>query len=248
MLAEDAGLAVVDGEDHDGGEAAKEPTAVQEPVDVDTEETEEPPGATAGNLPPAAVVVIVIATLAGFASTIGFGWFYIVNHGETSEGEDWTQISALIDKVDNLVLFLLGAIFGVAVQQRQTAAARAAAKKNQTEARKHHKTAVTNQQKAATNKKAALEQNGRANRAVRYVTAASRQVKDFERDPDIAFADVSRALHAQGDVARGTVHIVADGGDHYLLPRQSVSETAPRLEGLARQLEDAADELRQGSI
>ena len=111
-------------------------TQVEEPAEVTEPEIEQIPTAVAGNLSPSAVAAVVIMTMVGFAATIVAGWWYVVKSAEGSEGEDWTQISGLIDKVDNLVLFLLGALFGIAVQQRQTAAARSAAERNAGEVRR----------------------------------------------------------------------------------------------------------------
>lgn len=229
-----------------GAETGTPPTPVEEPAEVPEPEIEAAPGAVAGNLSPKAVASVVIITILGFAATIIAGWSYIVTAAEAAEGEDWTQISALIDKVDNLVLFLLGAIFGVAVQQRQTSAARNVAKNNADEAKRQHEKARTNRDRAAKNKKAAQEQNSRANVGVRNVRKTGQTIRAVERDASVAFArldDVQWAEPAERGILR-----VTSLGTHAIVPRQALLSTAPQLSDLADRLDQVADELETGRL
>lgn len=234
MLEEDEVAAMEDDEATDGTE---ESTDLEEPVEVEEPEVEAP-SAPWSKLPGWAIGAVTFLALAGFAWAISNGWDYIVSKDETAEKEDWEQLLGLIDRVDTLVLFVLGAVFGVAVQAGQTVNAKRVADKNKREATKQHSKAERNERAARKNQRAARDQAKLADEAIARVREARRVIDDVGRD--------GRTLSLEGSDLR-QFNIVSGERRRAALDAEGVGPADvevgaidPRLEVLARELDDFA--------
>jgi len=163
--------------------------ASQPPITAEPRETEAPPTVDAssgtgvlGRLPTAVLTAIILVVLVGFTAAIIVNWRWVVSNNEMQEQGDTDQLNSLVNRVDTLVLFVLGALFGVAAQSTQTASARAAADKSSGEAKKQHETAQHNAEVAILNKEAAVLQSAEVERLAaplqRFVDLTERRSDD----------------------------------------------------------------------
>ena len=231
----------------DGIDAGDE---VVDPADVDDEDTEEPPAAGALGLPWWAVVAVTIALLIIYAIVMIGAWDYIVTTDEKQERGDWDQLNAILDKIDYVVLFVLGSVLGVTVQNRQTQAARNAAKKNQKAAKKHRETAIKNRQAARKNKRTALNQGAVARRAANAMDGVRRDINELQRNPQVRFVKgpVMRGRLDTGSQAP-VLNVLQDQmPDHVVIPERYLSTTAPELDDLAERLDAAATRCRDKAL
>jgi hypothetical protein len=201
---------------------------------VEPEEVEEPETADAGGpwsrMPGWVTGVIALASVGGFALVIWKGWEFIVSKDEVAEKADWEQLLGLIDRVDTLVLFILGAVFGVAVQARQTADAKVASDKNQNEARKQHQKAKKVRDQARRNRRAAVQKGELAREGLSRVKHVLDVVENVGRDPKIAFVT--------GTPAKDDPHVARS------IMTMMASAQPPAAAGLeVRDREPALDEL-----
>lgn len=250
----DVGTAVADEVEGNGppGDAdePEEADEVEEPVDVEDPETAEA-GSPWSKVSPWATVVVALLALAGFAASIIKGWDFVVSKDETAEKADWEQLLGLIDRVDTIVLFILGAVFGVAVQARQTAEAKGAAKKNKKEAERQHAKAKRNHGVAQTNRQVARKKdrlargNERAaRRATREMKEAARKVRALQSDPTRAF--VRSEVRPDAPAAATRVRTLLSSARAEGIETLDVRDQEPELEGLAAALEASADEIERG--
>lgn len=130
------------------------PTEVTEPEPV--EESPDLRSAPAvGKWPWQISAAIAAVALTAVLVVLAFGWVYIVQHNEAQERDDWEQLLGLIDRIQNIALFVLGALLGVSVTGAATKSAAVAADKNKKEAEKLHGVALQNMQAADNNKRVA---------------------------------------------------------------------------------------------
>jgi hypothetical protein len=135
-------------------EKGKEQTQVKEPTPVEEKpDVEDAPAIAKWPWWVSALTALVV--LVGLGVVIVFGWDYIISHDETQEDEDYEQLLGLIDRVQTVALFVLGAILGVTVTGAAARGAASAAKKNKIEAESQHGKAKQNQRAAEANKSVA---------------------------------------------------------------------------------------------
>lgn len=132
----------------------------------------------------AAAAVVLIA----LGVAIYHGWNYVVSHNETEEGEDYEQLLNLIDRVQNVALFVLGAILGVTVSGSAAAGAATTAKQNKDEALRQHETAKKNEQ-AANQNKAVARTAGQD--AVRVANALDAVISETQQGPRLSMPRVA---------------------------------------------------------
>lgn len=133
---------------------AEAPTEVKEPEPV-AESPDVQSAPAVGKWPWQISAAIAAIALTAVLVVLAFGWAYIVQHNEAQEQADWEQLLGLIDRIQNIALFVLGALLGVSVTGAATKSAAIAADKNKKEAEKLHDTALQNMQVADNNKQVA---------------------------------------------------------------------------------------------
>ncbi len=221
-----------------------------EPVEVGDDETEEPPAATAVGIPWGAVIIFTAIILAAYAWLMSQAWQYVIKTGEDAEKGDWDQLNSIIDKVDYLVLFVLGAVFGITAQSRQTSAARNAAKKNQKTARQHRETAAKNKHAAKRNKTTAIKQGKLVLEAATGVDHARKRVQDIQRNPNVSFA--TTPVVQRGRLVRenqGVFNLLQDTiPEHVVLEADHVTPTSPDLDDVTDDLDALAERLRAKAL
>ena len=89
-----------------------------EPVERRDPETSDAPGPWS-RMQGWAVALPALVAMVGFALVVFFGWRLVIESTEQLEEEDWEHLLGLIDRVDKLALFVLGPVFGVAVEPRK---------------------------------------------------------------------------------------------------------------------------------
>ena len=133
---------------------AEAPTEVKEPEPV-AESPDVQSAPAVGKWPWQISAAIAAVALTAVLVVLAFGWAYIVQHDEAQEQADWEQLLGLIDRIQNIALFVLGALLGVSVTGAATKSAAIAADKNKKEAEKLHDAALQNMQVADNNKQVA---------------------------------------------------------------------------------------------
>ena len=133
---------------------AEAPTEVKEPEPV-AESPDVQSAPAVGKWPWQISAAIAAVALIAVLVVLAFGWAYIVQHNEAQERADWEQLLGLIDRIQNIALFVLGALLGVSVTGAATKSAAIAADKNKKEAEKLHDAALQNMQVADNNKQVA---------------------------------------------------------------------------------------------
>jgi hypothetical protein len=133
---------------------AEAPTEVKEPEPV-AENPDVQSAPAVGKWPWQISAAIAAVALTAVLVVLAFGWAYIVQHDEAQEQADWEQLLGLIDRIQNIALFVLGALLGVSVTGAATKSAAIAADKNKKEAEKLHDAALQNMQVADNNKQVA---------------------------------------------------------------------------------------------
>lgn len=136
-----------------GGET-EAPTELQKPEPVEeSPDVQSPP--PVGKWPWQISAAIAAVALIAVLLVLALGWAYIVENNEAQERADWEQLLGIIDRVQNIALFVLGALLGVSVTGAAAKGAATAADKNKKEAEKQHGAAMQNMQAAENNMKVA---------------------------------------------------------------------------------------------
>ncbi|MBG6096929.1 hypothetical protein [Nocardioides luteus] len=205
------------------GEAAA-PTELQEPEPVEeSPDVQNPPAV--GKWPWQVSAAIAAVALIAVLLVLALGWAYIVQHNEAQERADWEQLLGIIDRVQNIALFVLGALLGVSVTGAAAKSAANAADQNKKEAEKQHVAAMQNMQAAENNMKVAELAAQDARAAVTQLAAQIDQVKAGSgRDvldrigEDIQVLDLSESgvLDALSELGRN------GGGRYVVLPQSSL--------------------------
>lgn len=151
-------------------------TELQEPEPVEESPDVQSPPAV-GKWPWQVSAAIAAVALIAVLLVLALGWAYIVQHDETQERADWEQLLGIIDRVQNIALFVLGALLGVSVTGAAAKSAANAADQNKKEAEKQHGAAVQNMQAAENNMKVAELAAQDARAAVTQLAAQIDQVK-----------------------------------------------------------------------
>lgn len=133
-------------------------TGSDETSDVDIEEPEPvEEGAEVEDVPAlakwpwwASAIAAVIVLLA-LGVTLHASWTFITTQDEVAEQEDFEQLLGIVDRVETVALFVLGAIFGASASVGAASGAASAAKKNAREATKNHQKAKRNGRSAKKN-------------------------------------------------------------------------------------------------
>lgn len=132
-----------------GGET-EAPTELQKPKPVEeSPDVQSPP--PVGKWPWQISAAIAAVALIAVLLVLALGWAYIVQNNEAQERADWEQLLGIIDRVQNIALFVLGALLGVSVTGAAAKSAATAADRNKTEAEKQHGAAMQNMQAAENN-------------------------------------------------------------------------------------------------
>lgn len=130
------------------------PTELQKPEPVEeSPDVQSPP--PVGKWPWQISAAIAAVALIAVLLVLALGWAYIVQHNEAQERADWEQLLGIIDRVQNIALFVLGALLGVSVTGAAAKGAATAADQNKKEAEKQHDAAMQNMQAAENNMKVA---------------------------------------------------------------------------------------------
>lgn len=130
------------------------PTVLQEPAPVQESPDVQNP-APVGRWPWQISAAIAAVALIALLVVLAYGWVYIVQHNEAQERADWEQLLGIIDRVQNIALFVLGALLGVSVTGAAAKGAATVADQNKKEAEKQHDAAMQNMRAAANNMKVA---------------------------------------------------------------------------------------------
>lgn len=136
------------------GAVGDESTEVEEPEPVDEDaDIEEVPALAKWPWWASAIAAAVVLVALGVV--FSESWTYIVSSDEEAENEDFEQLLGLLDRVQTVALFVLGAIFGASASVGAASGAASAAKKNAKEARKNHGKAKRNAKSAKKNARVA---------------------------------------------------------------------------------------------
>lgn len=204
------------------------PTEVKEPEPVgESPDVQSAPAV--GKWPWQISAAIAAVALTAVLVVLAFGWAYIVQHNEAQERADWEQLLGLIDRIQNIALFVLGALLGVSVTGAATKSAAIAADKNKKEAEKLHDAALQNMQVADNNKQVA-ELAVRDTRAatselasqIAQTKASSGQNLRERIGGDIPLVDLSQ------DTSIGALRkLVNNGSGSYVMVPQSRLDDVP---------------------
>lgn len=240
-----------------------EPTEIEEPVDDDNEpvvtEIEEPvpadepetveAGGPWARLPAGVIAAIALLALAGFGTVIWWGWDFVVTRGERAERQDWEQLSGLIDRVDNLALFVLGAVFGVAVQARQTADAKVAATKNKAAAQEQHRKVKRNENAARKNERAARGQAKLVGRTAGILQEVTNVVDEITRDDATKVVRGAKAMRAVREDDAGETRFRLDAaGPDTIVAGDETLDVDPRLAALRDDVDEVLREVRSKTL
>ncbi|NGN91139.1 hypothetical protein G5C66_00085 [Nocardioides sp. KC13] len=151
-------------------------TELQEPEPVEESPDVQSPPAV-GKWPWQVSAAIAAVALVAVLLVLALGWAYIVQHNEAQERADWEQLLGIIDRVQNIALFVLGALLGVSVTGAAAKSAASAADQNKKEAEKQHGAAMQNMQAAENNMKVAELAARDTRAAVTQLAAQIEQVK-----------------------------------------------------------------------
>ncbi len=207
-----------------GPDGPQEPEPVPETVD-----TVDPP--LASKWPWGVSAFLAVLALALLIWFLWKGWSFILEHDERTEKADYEQLLGLLDRVQTVALFVLGAILGVSVAGSGAAAAGAAALKNKQEAQQQHELARKNQAVAVRNRN-----------TTRLMVTDMARARDLattiEQHFNMRSADGSRWADASG-IQRGTrqgvSYLVAPGGDLEIAASPRLPAVDPVLASLAEQ-------------
>jgi gas vesicle protein len=186
--------------------------------------------------------VLAIVSLAVLIYFVYRGWSYVVHHGEAAEKEDYEQLLGLIDRIQTVAMFILGAILGVSVAGAGAASAVAAATKNKAEADKQTHVARHNQHAAEVNQQVAefhrqvAESSRETARTV--VTRASELADSIQELATRRQHDNSRWVSEQdlrSAIRDGDDYVVDPRGDHEFAAGPQLAPADPALELLAAQ-------------
>lgn len=235
-------------DERDAEEGGTEPIEVEDPVPAEEPETVEPSGPWT-RMPAWVIAAIALLALAGFGTVIWWGWDFVVSTGERAERQDWEQLSGLIDRVDNLALFVLGAIFGVAVQARQTADAKSAATKNGAAAREQHRKAKHNESAAKKNRRVARGQARLVRRTADVLQEVAKTVDEVTRDDTTKFVRGARTLKATRETDAGETRFKLDeAGEDTIVTAEETLDVDPRLADLRDDVDRVLQEVRAKTL
>jgi hypothetical protein len=200
----------------------KEPEPVAESPDVQN-------APAVGKWPWQISAAIAAVALIAVLVVLTFGWMYVVQHNEAQERADWEQLLGIIDRVQNIALFVLGALLGVSVTGAAAKSAATTADINKKEAEKQHDAAKQNMQVAQNNMKVA-ELAVRDTRAaaselasqIAQLKAASGQDVLDRIGEDLQVLDLS-----QGDPADVLSNLGLNGDGRYVVLPQSSLDVVP---------------------
>ncbi|SDK54652.1 hypothetical protein SAMN05428985_104446 [Nocardioides sp. YR527] len=203
---------------------AEAPTELQKPEPVEESPAVQSPPAL-GKWPWQVSAAIAGVALIAVLAVLALGWNYIVQHDEAQEQADWEQLLGIIDRVQNIALFVLGALLGVSVTGAAAKGAANAADQNKKEAEKQHDAAIQNMQAAENNMKVAELAVGDTRAAaselasqIARVKAASGQDILDRIGEDIQVLDLSRtdSIEALSDLG------LNGAGRYVVLPQSSL--------------------------
>lgn len=214
-------------------------TTTREPTTADGPETSAAAVGPGTRLPRWAVPVVAGLAAVGFAALIVAGWRYVITSSEASESQDWDQLVSLIDRAGSIVLFILGALFGIAVQARHTAETKVAVDKNRVEAEKQHAAALSNAETATHNKEAARGQAELVEETVRVLRDV-REVINGRRWDDSVFLH-GPGIRLDGRKVVGRVRWLEDGEGQGVLEDAEASPIDPRIDALTDEIDRAIE-------
>ena len=220
-----------------------------DPIEAGEDDTEEPPAAGLLGAPWWAVLLAVALLLVAYWLVLREAWQYVISADEKAERGDWAQLSGMLDVAEYLVTFLLGALLGVTVQNRQTQTARESSKKNQASSRKHRQAAARNEAAARKNKQVAKKQGGLVREGARELDRARRSLEEIQRDPGTSFAGPPRLRGRLVDDTSGAFKLVEGGAvSHVVLDSKDLRSRSAELEDVSTRLDAAAARLRERAI
>lgn len=166
-------------------EASGGPTEIEEPepVEEDAEVADLP---ALSKWPWWASAVAAAVVLLALGITLYASWTYIISSDETAEKEDFEQLLGLLDRVETVALFVLGAILGASASVGAASGAASAATKNAKEAKKNHGRAKRNGKSAKQNA----------------------QVAGLAKRDALALAEALEGVHNQSRTGSGPIRIV----------------------------------------
>jgi hypothetical protein len=214
-------------------------TTTREPTTADGPETSSAAVGPGTRIPRWAVPAVALLAALGFAALIVAGWRYVITSNEATESQDWDQLVGLIDRAGSIVLFILGALFGIAIQARHTAETKVAVDKNRAEADKQHAAAQANAETATHNKEAARGQAELVEDTVRVLRDV-REVVNGRRWDDSVFLH-GPGVRLDGRKVVGRVRMLEEGDQHGVLEDAEASPIDPRIDALADEIDRAIE-------
>lgn len=182
---------------------------------------------------------LALVAILGFIVVIIYGWGFVVRSNETVEREDFEQLLGLMDRVQTVVMFLLGAVFGVSVAAGGVAAASSAAQKNKSEAEKQNADAKENHQAATLNKKIVEKARGDINFASGIMKSVQ-ELGESRAQDDTRFVEPGTVRHAS--LSQEGFHI-ENGGELELAVAPRLPSVDQALLLLSRQCADVQQRL-----
>lgn len=215
----------------------------EDPVEPPEDDTEEPPGAGVAGMPWWGIAGLTLIIVALYLWTMSQAWDWIVTKTEDEERGDWAQLRSILDKIDYLVLFVLGAVFGISAQSRQTSAARDVAKKNKKSAQKQRQAAVTNGRRATRNKTKVNEKRRQLSATAEQIDAIKKRVTGVQRDPRLSFVSGDSLRRVHLTQSAGTYQLLQDHSPtHALVDQSDLSSRSPELDDLIHELDELASQ------
>jgi len=220
-----------------------------EPEPVEETQTEDVAASKWDKVPGWMTGLIALVAIISFVVVIRSAWQFIENSTEAVEGEDWDQILLLVQKVDDLAVFVLGALLGVAVQARQTAEAKGAARQNKRQADKQHQRAKENHRAARKNKDIA-EVRGRHARSAGHVLRKLDLVEEVAQEDERSLFVVSgnRSRAEKQTVANGVQYLVAPQGSTELIELEDVKSIDPMIAAVAEEARQVLRKLERDGL
>jgi hypothetical protein len=196
--------------------------------------------------------VLAVVALAILVYFVYRGWSYVVHHDEDAESNDYEQLLSLIDRVQTVAMFVLGAILGVSIAGAGAATAVAAATKNKVEAEKQNEVARHNQEVAETNRQLAEFHRRTADaseeRVRSVVTRASDLAASIQELAERRQLDGSRWVSEQelrSAIRDGDDYVADPRGDYELAAGPTLAPADPALELLAAQASRLAADIER---
>lgn len=219
---------------------------VADPEPTGPDDTVEPPAPSAFNLPWPAALSLVVVILIAYFGALWIAWHWVTSTSQADERGDWTQLNSILGKVDYVVLFVLGAVFGISVQSGQTSAARSAAKSNKQSATRHRETSSKNEHAARRNKQTALKRGHALMDGADDVENLRDAITGVQADQNIKFSRTAGTpIHFLDGPNGSTFNLTGDESPtHYMLKASDLVVRSPELDDLADRLRTTAQALR----